>query len=156
MRPPTEEEARLIAALDGLIARERDEMTSDELAARKLHDEADRAALRAFATEHARHMAHLTLLLHTLGARQHDQRADLRRRLARLRVTLAGLVGDDAALLHALKSVEEATSRAYLGAMTRNLPPRILAVLEHDQREELRHAAWIEERIGRLRRSRAA
>jgi hypothetical protein len=135
----------VLAILNGLIAHDYEEIASHEAALRRLGpaSEDDATELRQFTADHRRHVARLTLLVYTLGGRPAiEQGPDLSDSCER------DVFVGETAILQAVKRNEDAIRRAYLGAVARYLSNPIRAVLEENLRDELKHCAWLEQRLG--------
>jgi hypothetical protein len=130
-----------------LIAIDAEEIAAYEAAVTRMHDPDDRAQLRRFLADHNCHVAFLTAAARTLGSPITAQ-VDHPRRRGKMRVMLGALLGDRG-IFEALGHDEDVAKRAYLlGAAERALPPQLRRVIEQNLRDELRHAAWIDQRIG--------
>ncbi|MEO6418522.1 MAG: ferritin-like domain-containing protein [Polyangiaceae bacterium] len=135
-----------LTLLNKLLALEYEQMESYAVALKHLANDADRRKLSAFMDEHALHAQALTKHVIALGGGVVDH-ADLRKVLAKGRVILGAMMGDRA-IVEAIRHNEEVTRQAYLQAVSAKMPDDLHALLEQILREELRHSAWIEGRMG--------
>ncbi len=142
--------------LTELISLDRGERESCAAAISRLQNEADKIELRRFLLEHELHAARLTPLVAGEDRAPLDAQEQAKHPSnggKRWRVALAGLLGDKM-ILETLKRDEDSLRYAYLDALSHTLPPEIRPIIEENLRDELRHAAWIEERL--LSRARSA
>ncbi len=149
------QEKKLLHHLNELIALDLDAIEAYEAAIARLKDASDRAQLERFLADHRRHVADLTALVEREGGLAATT-PDFKRVLTKGKVVVMGIAGDTG-VLEAMKSNEEATTTTYEKAT--QYPELTLAarvVLERNFADEQRHLAWIEQRLGRIRRDKDA
>jgi uncharacterized protein (TIGR02284 family) len=138
----------IVDLLNALLAHDYDEIASFEAAIARLEndDAYDTTQLRRFIEDHRRHVARLTLLVYTFGGKP-VRGGDLKKVVCTGRVALGGLLGHTA-ILEAVQKNEDEIRGAYLDAISGHLSGAVRAVLEEHLRDELRHTAWLENRLG--------
>ena len=137
---------KIVKHLNALIELDFDAIQAYEAAIARLTDATAKTQLQAFMADHSRHVVDLAPLVSELGG-QPATKGDFKQVLTKGRVVIAGLVGDHA-VLEAMKSNEETTTRTYKKASSEpGLPGRVRAVLERNFADEQRHLAWIEDRL---------
>lgn len=137
---------QIIKHLNALIELDYDAIEAYEAAIARLSDPTEKTHLQTFMADHGRHVIDLSPLIADLGG-QPATKGDFKKVLTKGKVVVAGLAGDRA-VLEAMKSNEETTTRTYRKASSEpGLPTRIRAVLERNLGDEQRHLAWIEERL---------
>jgi uncharacterized protein (TIGR02284 family) len=136
----------VVAMLNALIAHDHEEIVSCEAALSRAPDR-DLDELRRMISDHRRHIARLTLLVYTLGGKP-AREGDVKRAWSTGLVLLGSLLGEHA-MLEVVQSREREIRGAYLDALSHVLSRPIRAVLEENLRDELKHTAWLESRLGR-------
>jgi uncharacterized protein (TIGR02284 family) len=148
----TEKHTKLAAELNALIELDLDAIEAYEAAIARLKDDGDKLQLGQFLEDHRRHVDDLTPLVLEVGGRPATT-PDFKRVLTKGRVVIMGVAGD-LGVLEAMKTNEEATTRAYDKAGTSGeLPLEARAVVERNYSDEMRHLAWLEQRVLTLRKS---
>ncbi len=138
--------AQIIKQLNALIALDFDAIEAYEAAIARLNELSDKAQLTRFLGDHQRHLVDLVPLVREFGG-EPTTKADFKKVLVKGKVVLAGLAGDRA-VLEAMKSNEEATTKTYRNAIEdHEFPDHARAVLERNFADEQRHLAWIEQRL---------
>lgn len=146
MATMTANSSQLIKHLNALIALDFDAIEAYEAAIARLHAAADKAQLAQFLVDHRRHVADLAPLVQECGGTP-PAKADFKRILTEGKVVLAGL-GSDQAVLRAMKSNEETTTKTYRKATEdAGLPLEVRTVVERNFSDEQRHLAWLEQRL---------
>jgi len=146
MAEMTKSAEQIVKHLNSLIELDFDAIEAYEAAIARLNDATEKARLRAFMGDHQRHIVDLSPLVIELGGTP-AQQADFKKVLTKGKVVLAGLVGDRA-ILEAMKSNEETTTKTYRKASNEpGLPSQVRTVVERNFADEQRHLAWIEERL---------
>lgn len=137
---------KLVDAIDALLELDYDAIEAYRAAIDRLSDEADKAQLRSFMADHQRHVSELTPIVTRLGGKP-AMGPDVKQWLAKGKVVILGLAGDNAVLL-AMKTNEEDTNTAYERMLGRDdVTADIRPVLERNLADERRHKAWIEARL---------
>jgi len=146
MAEMTADPKQLVKHLNSLIELDYDAVEAYEAAIARLNDANDKAQLERFLADHRRHIVDLGPLVQELGGTPATN-ADIRQVLAKGKVVLGGLVSDRA-VLEAMKSNEETTTKTYQKA-TRDpgFSTRIRQVIERNYSDEQRHLAWLEQRV---------
>jgi rubrerythrin len=142
-------EKEIAALLNGLIELDGSVVAGYQVAIDRLDDEDDRAQLTEFKADHERHGRELEQLVTKLGDVP-VAKPDLKTIVTRLKVMLAGLIGDRAILL-ALKTHGKGTQLAYERALLRDdLPADVREVLIRGRDDERRHHAYVDKRVADL------
>lgn len=137
---------KIVKHLNALIELDFDAIQAYEAAIARLTDATAKAQLQAFMADHQRHVVDLSPLVSELGG-QPATKGDFKQVLTKGKVVIAGLAGDHA-VLEAMKSNEETTTRTYKKASSEpGLPGRVRGVLERNFADEQRHLAWLEDRL---------
>ena len=138
--------AQLIRQLNSLIALDYDAIEAYEAAIARLNELNDKAQLTRFLGDHQRHIVDLVPLVREFGG-EPTTKADFKKVLTKGKVVLGGLAGDHA-VLEAMKSNEESTTKTYRSAIEDHVfPDHMRAVLERNFDDEQRHLSWIEQRL---------
>jgi uncharacterized protein (TIGR02284 family) len=146
MAKMTTNSTQFVKALNALIALDFDAIEAYEAAIARLKEGSDKAQLTRFLSDHQRHVVDLTPLVQDFGG-EPTTKADFKQVLTKGKVVLAGMAGDRA-VLEAMKSNEETTTKTYRSALEeRNLPIQALTTLERNFSDEQRHLAWFEQRL---------
>jgi uncharacterized protein (TIGR02284 family) len=137
----------LTLRLNKLIELDFDAIEAYEAAIVRLSDASDAEQLRLYMGDHEEHTRNLADLVIGLGGIA-ATKADFKRVLTKGKVVIAGLGGNNAAVLKAMKSNEDDTNRAYERALSQEgLPSYVVDVLQKNLADERRHRTWMEERI---------
>ncbi len=132
--------------LNHLIELDYDAIEAYKAAIERLSDASDRSELRRFHEDHERHVLDLTVVVRGMGG-DAPESGDIKQILTTGRVVIGGLMGDRA-VLHAMKSNEDATNLAYERAAARtDLPENVRELLEKNLLDERRHRAWFTARL---------
>jgi uncharacterized protein (TIGR02284 family) len=141
----TEKHTKLAGELNALIELDLDAIEAYEAAIARLKDDGDKLQLGRFLEDHRRHVDDLTPLVLEVGGRP-ATKPDFKRVLTKGRVVIMGVAGD-LGVLEAMKSNEEATTKAYRSALEDHaFPDHMRTVLERNFNDEQRHLSWIEQR----------
>jgi uncharacterized protein (TIGR02284 family) len=136
-------EENSITMLEHLIALDYDALEAYDAAIRRLDDGGFRQQFAEFREDHERHIRELQPVVRHLGGDPPTE-GDFRGVLAKGRVTLADVAGDEA-ILRAMKSSEDDTNTAYERSRGRpDVPDHVHDMLVRNQADEHRHRAWIE------------
>ncbi len=155
MAKMTTNSTQLVKTLNALIALDFDAIEAYEAAIARLKGESDKVQLTRFLGDHQRHVVDLTPLVEDFGG-EPTTKADFKRALTKGKVVLAGIAGDHA-VLEAMKSNEETTTKTYRSAIEqRDLPLQARAILERNFSDEQRHLAWLEQRLASASRGATA
>jgi uncharacterized protein (TIGR02284 family) len=137
--------AQLIKQLNSLIALDYDAIEAYEAAIARMNELNDKAQLTRFLGDHQRHVVDLVPLVRELGG-EPTTKADFKKILTKGKVLLGGLVGDRA-VLEAMKSNEETSTKTYRSAIEDHaFPDHMRTVLERNFADEQRHLSWLEQR----------
>jgi rubrerythrin len=146
MAEMTMDPRRMARHINSLIELDYDAIEAYEAAVARLGDAGDRTQLEGFLGDHRRHVADLAPLVVELGEEPAKQ-ADFKMILAKGKVVLGALAGDRA-ILEAMKSNEETTTKVYQRAAGEpGLSSRVREVLDRNFADEQRHLAWITRRL---------
>jgi hypothetical protein len=137
---------QIVKHINSLIALDYDAIAAYEAAIDRLHGVLDQDQLRSFLADHRRHVFELTpFVLEFHG--QPVTEADFKKVLTKGKVVLGAVIGDRA-VLGAMHSNEETTTKAYHAASTEpGIPARVRAVLERNLADERRHLGWLQQRL---------
>jgi len=148
-----EKPTKLADELNSLIALDLDAIDAYEAAILRLTHDDDKQQLGSFRDDHRRHVRELTALVLEIGDRPVTA-PDAKRVLATGKVVLLSL-GGDLGIFEAMKSNEQMTNRTYDRVRgSADLPLQARSVVERNYSDEMRHLAWIEQRVSMLRKSR--
>jgi uncharacterized protein (TIGR02284 family) len=155
MAKMTTNSTSIVKQLNALIALDFDAIEAYEAAIARLKEQNDKAQLTRFLGDHQRHVVDLVPLVQDFGG-EPTTKADFKQVLTKGKVVLAGLAGDHA-ILEAMKSNEETTTRTYRSAIEEpGLPLQARTTLERNFSDEQRHLAWLEQRLSTASRGTAA
>lgn len=134
--------------LSKLILSDYDAIEAYEAAIERLTGPDDKRQLERFRDDHRRHISELSELDRHMGSIP-PKAPDLKRIVAKGKVLLGGLIGDEA-ILRAMKSNEDGTNEAYESASVNveTLPAEVRHAIIRGLDDERRHLEWIERRIG--------
>jgi uncharacterized protein (TIGR02284 family) len=133
--------------LDALLELDYDAIEAYRAAIDRIGDPSDKAQLGSFLADHERHIRDLTPLVESLGKKA-SKGPDIKQWLTKGKVVIMGLAGDNA-ILHAMKTNEDDTNKAYERATSRtDLTSDVRYILERNLADERRHRAWLEARLG--------
>jgi uncharacterized protein (TIGR02284 family) len=146
MAEMTMDPKQMVRHLNALIELDFDAVEAYEAAIARLSEVRDKTQLQSFLADHRRHIADLAPLVQQLGGTP-ATKADFKQVLTKGKVVLGGLAGDHA-VLEAMKSNEQTTTRTYQKATKESgLPMRIREILDRNYADEQRHLAWLEQRL---------
>lgn len=138
---------KIVAQLNALIELDFDAIEAYEAAVERLKSANYREALSEYCKDHQRHTQNLANQVVLLGGSP-ARGPDLKRLLTKGKVVIADLVGDDKAILTAMRLNEEITNKAYeLALQEPKLNANARAVVESNLADERRHRAWIEQQL---------
>lgn len=138
---------KIIGQLNALIELDFDAIEAYEAAIARMKSPAYRSTLGEYCKDHQRHTQNLANQVVLLGGSP-ARGPDLKRLLTKGKVVIADMVGDDKAILTAMRLNEEITNKAYeLAVQESDLNPNIRAVLESNLADERRHRAWINQQL---------
>ncbi len=140
---------QIVKHLNALIALDYDAIEAYKAAIDRMHSVMDQDQLRSFLADHRRHVSDLTPLVAEVHGTPVTE-ADFKKILIKGKVVLGGVIGDRA-VLEAMESNEETTTKTYQKASTDpGLPTRIRTMLEGHLADERRHLAWLQQRIATM------
>lgn len=138
---------KLVALLNELIALDYDAIEAYRVAIKRLEETTYQENLASFCEDHERHTGKLAQLAAGFGG-QPAHGPDLKQLLTKGNVVIADLIGEDRAILSAMRLNEEVTNTAYDAALALEaLEPTVLEILETNRSDERRHRAWIEQAL---------
>jgi rubrerythrin len=136
----------LNSLLKRLVELDYDAIEAYDVAIQRVHSDDYRAQLRAFRSDHLRHVEELSRVLRDSG-REPPKGPDFKRVLTQGKVVLASLIGDRA-VLFAMKTNETDTNVAYERAAAHEaVPAPVRELLRRGLRDERRHRAWMEREL---------
>jgi uncharacterized protein (TIGR02284 family) len=128
--------------LTDLVQLDFDAAAAYQAAIDRLDNATYKSALTEFREDHLRHTRELGECLRSLGKAPPTQ-GDAKEYLAKGKVVIGGLAGDDA-ILRAMQSNEDDTVTAYDRAVGfKDVPENVLDILERGDEDEHRHCEWI-------------
>lgn len=138
----------LISKLNDLIELDFDAIEAYDAAIERLEHPQFKAKLGEFRDDHERHTRNLAEQVTKLGGKP-SRGPDVKRYLTKGKVVLADLVGQDRAILMAMRANEEVTNKRYELALSANadMDAETRGVIEANLSDERRHRAWIEQQI---------
>lgn len=144
----------LIRKLNDLIELDHDAIVAYRAAIERLESEVYRRRLAQFCEDHERHTQQLGARVEKLGGRP-AKGPDAMRLLTKGKVLFADLVGNDHAILFAMRTNEEVTNRRYeLAIAMDNLDAVTMRLLKRNLSDERRHRRWLVARLDRKPTSR--
>jgi uncharacterized protein (TIGR02284 family) len=138
-----------IKKLNDLIELDFDAIEAYQAAIERLERNEYKTKLQEFLGDHERHTRNLAEHVVQLGGSP-STGPDFKRHLTKGKVVLADLVGQDRAILTAMRANEEVTNKRYelaLSAHVDGMPANVRATIESNLADERRHRAWIEQQI---------
>jgi rubrerythrin len=139
--------AQLISHISRLVGIDLDAVEAYEAAIERLKDPGDKIQLGRFLEDHRRHVVELTMLVQGMGGTA-PSHPTFMRVLTKGKVILGGLAGDRA-VLEAMRSNEQTTTKTYGEAAARlAMPAPVTELIRRNFADEERHLAWIEQRLG--------
>lgn len=138
----------IVKNLDNLIELDYDAIAAYKEAVDRLESPAFKTRLKEFLGDHERHVEVLSELVRAEGGTP-PKSGDFKKILTKGQVVLADL-GDDKAILKAMKVNEEQTNSKYEKAVEEGFPNHIQSLLEQGLADERRHREWITEAIDTL------
>ena len=135
-------ESTLESLLEDLIQLDYDAADAYQAAIDRLENSGYRSALAGFKQDHLRHTTELGDILSSMG-RTPPKEGDMKALLAKGKVVIAGLMGDES-ILQAMRTNEADTNTAYERAVKfSGLPSNTRDVLQRGLEDERRHCEWI-------------
>ena len=139
-------ENTLESMLEDLVQLDYDAADAYQAAIDRLKDARFRSTLAEFKRDHLRHITELGDILSSMG-RTPPKEGDMKALLAKGKVVIAGLMGDEA-ILQAMRTNEADTNTAYERAVQfKGLPSNTRDVLQRGLEDERRHCEWILEQL---------
>ncbi len=139
-------ETTLESLLEDLVQLDYDAADAYQAAIDRLENSSYRTRLTEFKRDHLRHITELGDILSSMG-RSPPKEGDMKALLAKGKVVIAGLMGDEA-ILQAMRTNEADTNTAYERAVNFNgLQANTREVLQHGLADERRHCEWILEQL---------
>jgi Uncharacterized conserved protein len=130
--------------IENMIYLERDAIAAYDATIERLEGADARQAIADFRNDHHRHLAELTQLAATHGAKVPAE-GDMKQLLTTGKVKLAGVVGGDGMVLKAMSSNETDTVDAYAAACENAaVPIEAKPVFERGLADERRHKTWMD------------
>lgn len=131
-------------ALRALVELDFDAIEAYEAAINRLENKAYQSQLSAFKADHQRHTRELTVILLDHGEKAPEGPDATKQWLAKGKVVLGSLIGDDA-ILAAMKSNEDDTNTAYERVSNRDDQWQdAISIIARGLEDERRHKAWLE------------
>ncbi|HLV77356.1 MAG TPA: DUF2383 domain-containing protein [Marinobacter sp.] len=132
----------IIKKLSNLVELDFDAVAAYKEAIERIENPSFKATLGEFMLDHERHIADLSEIIRKEGGTPPDS-GDFKKILTKGKVQLADLVGDDKAILKAMKLNEDQTTTMYQERCEEDFPNHIHTVLQKGLEDERRHRAWI-------------
>lgn len=138
----------IIEKLNDLIELDFDAIEAYRAAIERLGNPAYKQRLEEFCKDHERHTQNLAALVMKHGGKA-SRGPDVKRFLTKGKVVIADLVGDDHAILLAMRANEEVTNKRYELALNVNtdMDAETRSTLEANLGDERRHREWISEHL---------
>lgn len=135
---------KLIRKLNDLIELDYDAIEAYQEAIERLENGSYRMKLQEFREDHERHTRNLAAHVARLGGTPATG-PDLMRHLTKGKVVIADLIGQDHAILLAMRANEEVTNKRYEVALAADLgmDPDTRSTIESNLADERRHREWI-------------
>lgn len=135
-----------VVALRDLLELDYDAVEAYSVAIKKLENQDYATTLTHFRSDHERHIHQITMLLKDHGV-DPPSGPDLKQYLAKGKIYLANLMGDNA-ILKAMYSNEVDTNTAYKRInQYADIWPEAVAILQRGLEDETTHKLWIESTI---------
>lgn len=142
--------------LNDLIELDYDAIEAYQAAIDRLKSQEFKDRLTAFCADHERHTTNLGLLVAAHGGTP-AKGPDLMRILTKGKVVIADLIGDDYAILLAMRANEEVTNKRYEIALeVDGMDPETRKQVEENLADERRHRDWIEAQLSKHTAQKAA
>lgn len=139
-------ENTLESLLEDLVQLDYDAADAYQAAIDRLKDARFRSTLAEFKRDHLRHITEVGDILSSMG-RTPPKEGDMKALLAKGKVVIAGLMGDEA-ILQAMRTNEADTNTAYERAVQfKGLQANTREVLQRGLEDERRHCEWILEQL---------
>jgi uncharacterized protein (TIGR02284 family) len=139
-------ENTLESLLEDLIQLDYDAADAYQAAIDRLQNSSYRSSLAEFKRDHLRHITELGDILSSMG-RTPPKEGDMKALLAKGKVVIAGLIGDEA-ILQAMRTNEADTNTAYERAVNfKGLQANTQDALQRGLEDERRHCEWILEQL---------
>lgn len=137
----------LVRKLNDLIELDHDAIEAYEAAIERLESPAYKTQLREYCNDHERHVRDLTDRVRQLGGKPAEG-PDMMKILTKGKVVIADLIGQDRAILMAMRANEEVTNKRYEVALEMDdLDAQTRTLLQTNLGDERRHRAWIEAQL---------
>jgi len=133
----------IVDGLNELIQLDVDTTEAYEQALRKIDDPDTFQLLSQFRNDHVRHIKELSLAVQGLGGQPNNRRLDMKGYLIEGFTALRSITGIEGAL-KAMQSNEKITTVTYERALHANFPPNILALIQRNYADEVRHLSQIQ------------
>jgi uncharacterized protein (TIGR02284 family) len=140
----------VVTKLNQLIQLDYDAIEAYVAAIERLEDAACKEQLAKFCEDHDRHVRVLSALVDSYGGKAATG-PDVKQLLTKGKVVIADIIGNDRAILMAMRANEEVTNKTYEEVLTHigSVRPETRTLLERNLADERRHRAWIEAQIER-------
>jgi uncharacterized protein (TIGR02284 family) len=138
----------LVEKLNDLIELDFDAIEAYQAAIERLENPTYKNRLSEFLKDHERHTQNLAELVTKHGGKP-SRGPDFKRFLTKGKVVMADLVGNDHAILMAMRANEEVTNKRYELALSvhADMDTETRRVLESNLGDERRHREWIAEHL---------
>ncbi|MGE5616002.1 MAG: PA2169 family four-helix-bundle protein [Bacillota bacterium] len=138
----------IIDKLNDLIELDFDAIEAYQAAIERLKNPSYKSRLAEFCKDHERHTKNLAELVAKLGG-EPSRGPDVKRFLTKGKVVIADIVGDDHAILMAMRANEEVTNKRYELALNANtdMDAQTRSTIEANLGDERRHREWISEHL---------
>lgn len=134
---------KTIKVLNDLIGLDYDAIQACDATLARLESSEYKASMTKFRECHERHAQDLSQFVAGLGG-EHAHGPDIKQYISTGKVMIADLVGGDHALLWAMHSNEDVTTKAYESALeTEGLNPQLRSLLENNRADARRNRDWI-------------
>lgn len=133
----------LIRKLNDLIKLDHDAIEAYEAAIERLENPTYKIQLREFCNDHVRHTHNLSERVEQLGGKPAEG-PDMMKYLTKGKVVIADMIGNDHAILVAMRANEEVTNKRYeMALVADSMDAQTRALVEANLGDERRHRAWI-------------
>ena len=137
------DENQINEKLIDLIELDYDAISAYKQAIDRIDNAAHKTKLLEFMADHERHVSELSDVIRQQGGKAPDS-GDFKQVLTSGKVKIADMVGDDEAILKAMKSNEDQTTSKYESMVQENFPAPVHKLMEKGLADERKHRAWIE------------
>lgn len=133
----------IIRKLNDLIELDHDAIAAYEAAIERLEHPGYKAQLREYCDDHERHTRNLAERVVQLGG-EPASGPDMMKILTKGKVVIADIIGNDRAILMAMRANEEVTNKRYeLALDVDGMDAQTRSIVEANLADERRHRAWI-------------